>query len=154
MDAPPQLNLLVAGSSMLPVALRSALPRAPQEILSGCVCTSEKVLIQTLKLVLQMIKLKLLLQLLLLSSHTRRRDHCFLLEKAWCLVGVCVVPTPAFSIKTSRKRDHLKVKIRNPFTALFIVSLDSYYYMYTNPCHPEFVTPVREQKSDAQVHLL
>uniref|UniRef100_A0A8R7TV56 Uncharacterized protein n=1 Tax=Triticum urartu TaxID=4572 RepID=A0A8R7TV56_TRIUA len=43
------------------------------------------------------------------SSHTQRRDYCFLLEKAWCLVGVCVVPTPAFSIKTSRKRDHLKI---------------------------------------------
>ena len=108
---------------MLPVMLCPVLPQAPQELLFCCVCTSEKVLIQTLKLVLQMIKLKLLLQLLLLSSHTRRRDHCFLLEKAWCLVGVCVVPTPAFSIKTSRKRDHLKVKIRNPFTALFIVSL-------------------------------
>ncbi|XP_037412767.1 uncharacterized protein LOC119275934 isoform X2 [Triticum dicoccoides] len=27
------------------------------------------------------------------STDGHMRDHCFLLEKAWCLVGVCVVPT-------------------------------------------------------------
>ncbi|XP_073366483.1 uncharacterized protein [Aegilops tauschii subsp. strangulata] len=60
---------------MLPIVLLSALPRAPQELISSCVCT------------------------------LKRRNYCFLLEKAWCLVGVCVVPTSAFSIKTSRKRE-------------------------------------------------
>ncbi|XBI38234.1 hypothetical protein VPH35_123323 [Triticum aestivum] len=42
-DPPPQVNLMAAGSSTLPVVLCSTLPRAPLELLSGCVCTSEKV---------------------------------------------------------------------------------------------------------------
>ena len=52
-----------------------------------------------------------------------------------------------------KKRYHLKVK-KNPFIAHFLLSLVHLIICTQNSCHPKFVTLVREQKTDAQVHLL
>lgn len=46
-----------------------------------------------------------------------------------------------------KKRYHLKVKNTKSFYCSLSSLTHSSYYMYTNSCHPEFVTPMREEKN-------
>ena len=88
------------------------------------------------------------------ASKFRLWKERSLFVKVWCLVGGYVVPTPSLFIKTSRRDIISRWKNTKSFYCSLYCLTHSYYYMYTNPCHPEFVIAVREQKTDAQVHLL